>query len=288
MHYLVLTTIAILLWSSLASLVANLAHIPPFFLLAVTLLAGGSLSLRHVNKWQFNLKLLLVGVTGIFGYHCLLFLALRNAPPVSANLLNYLWPILILLLSPKIFPDISLKKRHYIGGITAFSGAVLVIYQPSEVISLMYVTGYLYAVFAALIWALYSLLSKKITTFSSAMVGLFCLISGALSLIVHFMLELTPELTSVDIKKILMLGIGPMGIAFYCWDSAVKKGDPRIIAVLSYFTPLLSTLFLTLSTQQTVSSQLLYALVFISGGAIIATIPSKGYWQRKGQHKEKN
>ena len=35
------------------------------------------------------------GVGGLFGYHALYFAALALAPPVEANLLNYLWPLLI-------------------------------------------------------------------------------------------------------------------------------------------------------------------------------------------------
>jgi drug/metabolite transporter (DMT)-like permease len=31
-------------------------------------------------------------VYGLFGFHFFLFLALRHAPPVEANLVNYLWP----------------------------------------------------------------------------------------------------------------------------------------------------------------------------------------------------
>ena len=40
-----------------------------------------------------------VGVGGLFGYHALYFLALRFAPPAEAGLLNYLWPLLIVLFS---------------------------------------------------------------------------------------------------------------------------------------------------------------------------------------------
>jgi drug/metabolite transporter (DMT)-like permease len=47
---------------------------------------------------------LLLGVYGLFGYHFLLFLALRSAPPLEANLVNYLWPLLIVVLAPVLLP----------------------------------------------------------------------------------------------------------------------------------------------------------------------------------------
>jgi len=37
-----------------------------------------------------------------------------------------------------------------------------------------------------------------------------------------------------------------MGGAFYAWDAALKRGDPRVIGALSYLTPLLSTVNLVL------------------------------------------
>ena len=47
-----------------------------------------------------------------------------------------------------------------------------------------------------------------------------------------------------DWLLIVILGLGPMGVAFYAWDAALKKGDPRVIGALSYFTPLFSTTLL--------------------------------------------
>jgi drug/metabolite transporter (DMT)-like permease len=49
-----------------------------------------------------------------------------------------------------------------------------------------------------------------------------------------------------------LMGLGPMGAAFFLWDKALKTGDARHIGVLSYLTPLLSTA----------------ALLWFSGGAL--------------------
>ena len=42
------------------------------------------------------------------------------------------------------------------------------------------------------------------------------------------------------------MGLGPLGAAFFLWDRALKTGDPRRIGILSYLTPLASTLLLAL------------------------------------------
>ena len=275
MHYLFLTSIAIILWASLAALVAELAHLPPFFLLACCLLIGGSLSLFHFRKWQFNTKILLTGVGGIFGYHFFLFMALRLAPPVTANLLNYLWPLFILLFTPLFLPGTKITARHIAGTLIAFFGAGLILLQSSLSLSVDHTLGYVLAIVAAVIWAVYSLLTKRMASFGTATVGLFCLVSGLLSITAHLFLEQPPTVVFKDWLKIILLGLGPMGLAFYCWNSALKKGDPRVIASLSYFIPLLSTALLIIFNDQPFTLITFYSMLFIVSGAILASIPKK-------------
>lgn len=276
MHYLLLTAIAIFFWSSLALLVAELSHIPPFLLLASCLLVGGSLSIFQYKKWQFSPTLLLVGVGGIFGYHFLLFMALRLAPPVAANLLNYLWPLFILLFTPLFFKEISLTKRQVLGTLVSLIGAGLIVAANGLVFSSEHLLGYSLALMAAVTWACYSLLSKKLiikyTEFGSATVGLFCLLSGVLAALAHIIAEETPTISCSDLGLIFLLGVGPMGLSFYCWDAAVKKGDPRVIATISYFTPLLSTLLLILFSESLFSQQVFIAMLLIVAGAFIANL----------------
>ena len=54
--------------------------------------------------------------------------------------------------------------------------------------------------------------------------------------------------------KLAALGLGPMGAAFYLWDFAMKRGDPRVVGVLAYATPVLSTALLALVTGRTLTS----------------------------------
>ena len=66
----------------------------------------------------------MVGVGGLFGYHALYFLALRFAPPAEAGLLNYLWPLLIVLFS-SLLPGERLAPHHVIGALLGLAGTVL-------------------------------------------------------------------------------------------------------------------------------------------------------------------
>src|SRR5882762_7027676 len=79
---------AIALWASVATLGVALKHVPPFLLTGLSLVVGSLLALpfvlRDPNQWRVRPSTLAIGVYGLFGFHFLLFIALRTAPPVEA------------------------------------------------------------------------------------------------------------------------------------------------------------------------------------------------------------
>ena len=103
---------AIGLWATLASLGVTLGHVPPFLLTGLALVIGSVPAWPLVRQWRVPARTLLLGIYGLFGYHFLLFIALRLAPPVEANLVNYLWPLLIVVLAPVFLPGLRLKSAH--------------------------------------------------------------------------------------------------------------------------------------------------------------------------------
>jgi len=272
MHYLFFSGLAIFLWATLALMVTQLSHLPPFLMLAITLIIGGSLSLPQYRQWQLDWRLLLFGIGGIFGYHFLLFMALRLAEPIEANLINYLWPLLIVLLTPLFLSGFRLSARHVGGGLLGFTGVYLLVNGPGAIhFSSHAWLGYSLAFAAAFFWASYSLLSKRFTGMRTATVGLFCLLGGLLCLGVHALIEPSTVIHSRDWYFLIALGLGPMGIAFYAWDAGLKKGDPRVIGTLSYLTPLMSTGLLFLFTPRPFAWHLVVALLLIVGGAFVGS-----------------
>src|SRR5208337_380154 len=163
---------------------------------------------------------------------------------------------LIVLLTPVIIPGLALRARHVAGAVLGLTGAALIVTGGSIRPDLSALPGYLFAAAAAITWAMYSLLSRRLPTFGSGAVGAFCLASGVLSLGVYLAQAGTggfAVLKAGDWPLLLLLGAGPMGAAFFLWDAALKRGDPRVIGSLSYMTPLLSTLALALVGGRCVS-----------------------------------
>jgi drug/metabolite transporter (DMT)-like permease len=83
--------------------------------------------------------------------------------------------------------------------------------------------------------------------------------------------EAPAVITSSDWVLLVILGLGPLGGAFYFWDAALKIGDPRRIGLLAFLTPLLSTTLLLVVSNRELSWQLLLATVLIVGGAILGS-----------------
>ena len=123
--------VTISLWSFLAYLASRLSHLPPFLVVGIALCIGGMVGIYQFRNWRVPLKTFLVGLAGLFGYHFLLFTAFQYAPTVEANSINYLWPLLIVLLSPVYLPGYKLKPHHILGALIGLAGAGLVISGPS-------------------------------------------------------------------------------------------------------------------------------------------------------------
>ena len=179
-----LALIAIALWSSLAVLGTLLAHVPPFLLTGFALLVGSVPAWPFFRKWRVSWSALALGVYGLFGFHFFLFIALRHAPVVEANLVNYLWPLGIVLMAPLFLPGIKLTATHLIAVFAGFLGAAIAILGDALFTSGLqgltskgFAWGYILAVASAFIWASYSLMGKRMSVqgrgFPTAAIGLF-------------------------------------------------------------------------------------------------------------------
>jgi drug/metabolite transporter (DMT)-like permease len=277
MPAILLCLASILLWSTLTVLSASLRHLPAFLSTGVALCVGGLVGLPRIRDWRVPRRTFAVGVAGILGYHALFFLALRHAPAVEVNLLQYLWPLLIVVLTPLFFPASSLRPHHLLGAALGLAGAFLVLTGGHLHLDLANLPGYLLAVAAAFAWSSYSLSCKRLPAFPSGAVGGFCLVSGLLSLVIFGAERLVhpgPPLgfATRDALVLLVLGLGPMGAAFFTWDAAMKRGDPRVIGALAYLTPLLSTLNLVWLGGHRLSGSAGLAMALIIGGALTGSL----------------
>lgn len=269
---------AVLMWAVLAALTAASGTVPPFQLAAMTFLIGGLLG---IVTWPFRPEVIralptdwrvwALGVGGLFGYHFVYFTAIRSAPPVEVSLLAYLWPLFLVAFSA-LLPGERLRWHHIAGVIIGLLGAILVITR-GESFSLAQGFGFGHALgFAcAIIWASYSVLSRRFGKVSTDVVAGFCLITSALALLCHMAFETTVWPQGLgQWLAILGLGLLPVGAAFYTWDIGVKRGDIMALGASSYASPLLSTLVLIATGFASFHWSVIVACLLITIGAVIA------------------
>lgn len=268
-----------LLWALLALMTAASGSVPPLQLTAMSFAIAFLIALMiWIRRGQNPLRRLrhppsvwLLGVTGLFGYHAMYFVALRNAPVVEASLIAYLWPLLIVLFSA-LLPGQRLKAMHVVGALLGFTGAVLIVAREGLRFDPAFLSGYLAAMACALIWSSYSVLNRRFAEVPTDAVGGFCGVTAIGALVLHLSFEITVVPVGIEWLAILGLGLGPVGGAFFLWDHATKRGDLRVLGAAAYLAPLLSTLVLVAAGQAVATWQVGLACLLITGGAVLASL----------------
>ena len=275
---------AVALWAALAALTTIAGPIPPFQMAAMTFAVATLVGLvwaavrrqpladlRTVPPGAWGL-----GLYGLFAFHACYFLALRHAPALEASLIVYLWPLLIVLLSALLPARLGGRRLTWmplLGAVLGLAGAVLILAgaNPGAVGGGGSALGYVFAVAAALIWSSYSVASRLFAAVpSTALIG-SCAATACLSFAMHLGLETTRwPATIAAWMAVLGLGLGPVGLAFYLWDEAMKRGDIRLLGVASYATPLLSTLLLAALGLGQANTGIWAAAVLVTVGAVLA------------------
>ncbi|MBW8898530.1 MAG: DMT family transporter [Massilia sp.] len=259
---------AILLWALFATLVRHAGTAPPLLLTGVALCCGSLASVHRWREWRVPAPIFGFGVASLFLYHACLVAAFQLAPIAEANLLNYLWPMLIVVLAACGPAGGGLLPRQLAGCAIAFAGCAVVIAPSSSGLSSAHLGGFALALLAALCWAVYSVAPGYMGAYSSWATGGFCLGAGLLALGAHSLFEAPYDPSAREWAGMAAIGIGPLGLSFVMWDRAMRVGNASTIGSLSYLTPVLSTLALAVTGAVESSAwwRLVPALLLVMGG----------------------
>jgi drug/metabolite transporter (DMT)-like permease len=271
---------AVLLWSALALLTVGAKRLPPFQLLAMTFALAAALGFAlarrrgrspwaEARRWPAAAAL---ATAALAGYHLFYFIALRNAPAVDASLIAYLWPLLMVLFSG--IAHGGLRAEHLSGALLGLAGAWLILSTRGAVeLDSAHAGGYAAAAACALIWSGYSVANRRFAQAPVDVVTLACLATAVVGALAHVLFEPTVAPAPLEWLAVALLGLGPVGAAFFLWDHGTKHGRLALLGVLSYAAPVLSTLLLVAAGGAQPSWQLLAAALLVAGGAAIASWP---------------
>jgi drug/metabolite transporter (DMT)-like permease len=275
--------VAILLWASLAVLTTATGNLPPFQVLATgfgiaALLGLSRAALRGSAGWRElrqPLPALALSTLALFGYHALYFIALKRAPAVEANLLNYLWPLLIVLFAG-LLGGVAVRCGQWIGTLLGLLAAILLVTRGRGLqMDPAHLPGYLAALGAAVIWAAYSVLNRRFADVPTAAITVACAGVAILGALAHLLCEQTVAPTATQWLVLVVMGVGPVGAAFWLWDHGTKHGDIALLGSLSYLAPLLSTLLLVASGRAQAHPVQAVAIALLLAGAWLSIRASR-------------
>ncbi|SDQ59401.1 EamA domain-containing membrane protein RarD [Pseudoxanthomonas sp. CF385] len=275
--------VAILLWASLAVLTTATGTLPPFQVLAISfgvaallgLLRAASRGRAGWHELRQPWAALALSTLALFGYHALYFIALKRAPAVEANLLNYLWPLLIVVFVG-LLGGVAVRAGQWVGTLLGLTAAVLLVTRGRGLqVDPAHVPGYLAALGAAVIWASYSVLNRRFADVPTAAITVACAGVSVLGGIAHLLFERTVAPDAPQWLVLAVMGVGPVGAAFWLWDHGTKRGDIALLGSLSYLAPLLSTLLLVASGRAQAHWMQAVAIALLLTGAWLSVRASR-------------
>lgn len=226
-----------------------------------------------------------VKVAGFFGvalYTVMLAGAFGMADPGDLgqiNLINYLWPIWIVIMGIMLLKDKPNIVITLIGALFGFMGVAVSRDVDSFIRSPVALVPYVLALIGGFLWAVYSVLLRKWripeekggTAFHFAV----CAIISAFIAALKGQWNSMPEWSSATLFWVLFGAIGPVGLGYYWWEIGIKKGAVNLIAALAFFIPIGSSLLIGLIFKEAMSAGLLPGAVMITIGAWLVRYSSR-------------
>ena len=268
---------ALFVWSFSALFASTLSNLPVFETLAIIFSISCITILAKVIRYKewYKLKqpfsVYLIGILGIYGNDVFYFEAFKHAPAAHIDLINYLWPIFVVIFSSIVAKEKS-SYFQYIGSILSFIGIyILIANEHHFVYKPEYLRGYLYGLADALIWALYVMVARRNRhiVYSEA-IGVYCGICFLISLVVHMQKEVFVLPTSSQVGVMIIIGICSQGLSYLFWEQSIKKGNYKLLTNCAYLTPVSSILILVLFNKAPFTYNIIVATACVTLGAIIA------------------
>jgi len=244
--------ISLFIWASSAALTTSLNRLPTYEILSIVFLIGFIFSSLHNTKKEkwVNVKrhphyIWIIGSISIFCNESFFILSFKNAPAAQVELVNYVWPIMVIIFS-SLLPNQKLSFRHVFAGLIALFSIYLLLWHDDSNpgINYEYILGYAYAFCAGLLWAIYTLFSISYANEKSDLVAVYCGICTMLSVVCHLSTEVTMIPSTMEMLVICAMGVTTHSLAYYLWEIGVREGNFKLLSILSYGNPVLSLLIL--------------------------------------------
>ena len=281
--------IAIFFWSTVATAFKlALEHLEPIqlvfystlfsviVLFFITLIQGKLNLIKDFSKSDL-LRCAFLGLLNPCLYYIILFKGYDILPAQEAMVINFSWPIMIVILSIPILKQ-TIDIKSFLSIVVCYVG-VVVIASKGDVFSMQFESplGVGYILFTTVIWSLFWLFNTKNS--NDSLVSLFLIFLFSLPyilVIVYFSNSFIIPSTKGFIGS-AYIGLFEMGISVVLWQLALKTSTTvSRVASLVFITPFLSLLILHFVLKETILASTIFGVILICLGLIL-----QKYFSRK-------
>ena len=275
---------AVVIWSTTAALVKSLlTEIPTFealflstltaslFLLAVQLVRDGGRVFRTYDVRGYA-EMVGLGFLGLFLYSGLYYYGLSQLTSQEACLLNYLWPMMIVVFAALLLGE-RITLRTAAALLLSFSGVVVLTLGGEGNAEGNGLLGTAACVLAALCYGLFCVLNKQRNIDQTVMMIMAWGTTAVCSLPVTLLVEEWVSLSWTQWLGLLWLGVFIDAVGYLWWAMALQEArNSAMVANLAYFVPLLSLVVSAVVLGERMTSAALLALVLIMGGILLQSV----------------
>lgn len=273
---------AVLSWSTVATAfkvaLTYLTHFEMLLVASITSLLIFAVVLTVQRKWKAVRALpgrtwgyfALLGLLNPVAYYLVLFKSYDLLPAQIAQPINYIWPVLLVVLLA-LFTGQRIPAKKYIGMLVSLGGLIIISAGGNQIAGTsLPPVGIALGVMSALLWASYWMVNNRnkektdatIACFMSFLFGSIYLGIGAL--IVGVDLNTLPGILSG-----MYVGAFEMGIPFICFGLAIRKTtNPALVNQLCYLSPFLSLFFVSTILGEPIVPTTYIGLVLIVAGIV--------------------
>ncbi|MBU0656782.1 MAG: DMT family transporter [Gammaproteobacteria bacterium] len=238
---------------------------------------GNALPLLRTH-WKLVGALALLGVAG---FNSLVYVGLQTTTATNGVLLQTVTPVLTVLLASAVLQEHS-TLRQWAGVVISLLGVLAIITRADVAVlrQLDFTSGDLWMLAAALDWALYTILLRKLP---GGLRGLpilgFTVILGALAILplyVHESLTVrTMPITLVSSLSVLYVAVFPSLLAYLFWNHATQKLGAGRTGQFSYLLPVFGILLAVLFLGERLQLYHVAGMVLVAAGLLLTN------WQRQ-------
>jgi len=234
----------------------------------------GALIRRHAGI------LLLLALSGVGVYQCLVYLGLRTTTAVNAVLLNSSMPMFMLLCSWVIERERA-SARQIAGMLLSLAGIVIILARgdAASLLQLELHAGDFWILLAMPVWGVYSVLLKRRPAQLGGLEFLFVIAAAGTLMLAPLAAILAMQSAprwpgAAAALGVLYMGIGASVLAFFFWNRGVSVVGANIAGFTIHLLPAFGTVLAILFLGEAFAGFHAAGIAIILAGVLLATRPA--------------